>query len=307
MKIFLNSIVVSLCTFVWASVYWLGESNMEQVRYITSLQLYKPWIYRQLVPIMVRRLEFLGMRIDWAIVFIVTLSGLGIYLVLQNLLPEYNLEVLGMYLLGIILLGYNRISYDLTTAFIFSLSFLLMYRDNTKFYLLLFPIFCINRETTFLLIIVYFFWTRYVWGTIYQVAIFFGVQTALHRVFVNNDGVNAWIEPWYNILRFINNPAQTLFYLSVAGLFLWLICKDWNSKSSLFKIAFIVMAPIVSIMYLVFGQAFEVRVFWELYPVIVLLSVPSIKGVTYEMQSYWKNLLQQRATSKQNKDADLVT
>lgn len=182
MKTLINSLFVALVTFAYASVYWLGSRGsigiMQDAGSLTSASYYKPFVYRALVPWLARLVASLGVRVDLALVLIVTASGVGFYL-------------------------------------------------------------------------------------------------ALRAIFADNPGAPAWVEPGLNLLRFYNHPARTLLHLAGTEVVLWMVAKDWTQKPALLRTAFIVMAPILTAFYLVLGQAFELRVFFEIYPVIVLLVVPA--------------------------------
>jgi len=292
MKKIINSLFVAIVTFAYASVYWLGARNMQDAESMTSLGYYKPYVYRQLVPMLARALESIGIRIDLAVVLIVTLSGVGFYLALRSLVALYHpmtntteIIVLLSVFAGMLLFGDFRMPYDLMTAALFTLAFLFIARGETRNYLLLFPFICLNRETAILLPIVYVAFA-YVWKRgnlkqnsivfVYSLGVYLLITLALRLYFAGNPGLSAWVEPWLNIQRFINHPAKSLLHLSGTIILLYLIANDWMQKPALLRIAFIFMFPILTGIYFIAGQSFEVRVYFELYPVIVLLALPVI-------------------------------
>lgn len=291
MKFYLNSLFVGLVSFLYGSVYWLGSSNLWQVQKIISLDLNRPWVYRQLVPFLTRILALTGMRIDWALVLIVTLSGVGFYLALRKLwftLSRYDErdEIYPVLIVfaGLLLLGYNRLPYDLTTALLFTLAYLFIYTENKLGYLIVFTLACLNRETAFLLILFYVVISlvrlqlmRDWWMTACQIYIYGLVTYCLRLVFQYNGGSTLWVEPWQNLVRFVNNPLLTLVHLSITGVILWLVFRDWKYKHVYLKLAFWIIAPILVVMYVVCGQNYEVRVFWEVIPVVGLLTIPKAK------------------------------
>lgn len=294
MRKYINCVFVGIVSFLWASVYWLGDSNMWQVEKLVSLDLARPWVYRQLVSFLARAYMSVGIKADWALVLIVTLSGIGFYLALRELwftLYRYDeteeiIPVMAVFV-GTLLFGYNRLPYDLTTAFLFTLAFLYIFRADKVKYLVVFTLACLNRETAFLLILFYavlslIFFIGYkqlsyrytLTMLLLQVYIYTLITYCLHLAFQYNAGSTLWVEPWQNLMRFANNLLLTLLHLSVTGVILWMVFRDWKYKSTYLKLAFWVIAPVMVLMYIVCGQNYEVRVFWEIYPVVGLLMIP---------------------------------
>jgi hypothetical protein len=286
----INVFLVFIVSLAYASVYlsknYVGVWDSDL---ILSVDLNRPWVYRQLVPLLARLISALGVAPDLSIALIVTLSGVGLYVSLRRLaLILYGnsdtLEVIVVVsvFLGMLLFGYKRLHYDLMTAFLFTLAPSLLLELKYDKYALLFPLICLNRETSFLLVLFWFVIIlekisfEKIWLFLYQVFVWLGIRLILNTVFSNNGGADAWIEPLKNVGRFINNPLTTILHFFITAVLLYLVIKDWKYKPRFFKIAFMVFAPLLTSMYFVMGQAFEVRVFWEIYPVIVILSYPTI-------------------------------
>lgn len=110
----------------------------------------------------------------------------------------------------------------------------------------------------------------------YQLGVYAIIMLLLHIRFAANPGMDAWLEPGKNIVRFISDPLRTLLHLAGAGGILYLVTRDWQSKPMLMRVAFLVLAPALTVVYLVAGQSFEVRVLWEMYPIVVVLSYDSV-------------------------------
>lgn len=188
---------------------------------------------------------------------------------------------------GLVLFQFCHTIYDLATAFLFTLAFLYVFRANKVKYLIVFILACFNRETALLLILFYVvLWfifkltygkrdTKYSVGMILIQVYIYGLITYCLRLFFQyNIGLPLWVQPWQNLMRFVHNPLLTLVHISVTVLILWMVFRDWKYKSDYLKLAFLVITPVLVVMYLVFGQAYEVRVFWEIYPVVGLLMIP---------------------------------
>jgi hypothetical protein len=296
---YLSAAAVGAVVFVWSSIYWLGPANLWQVEKLVSLDLPKPWVYRQLTPMLARLLSLTGLRIDLALVLIVTISGIGFYLALRELIHLYygqasEIIIVASVFAGLLMFGYDRLPYDLTTAFLFSLALVYIAKGQTENYMMLFPLVCLNRETAFLLILLYAVYKPHnVTEISYQVGVYALVMIVLRAIFADNGGVGYWIEPMRNIQRFINHPIQTLIHLTVMSAILFMVFKGWKEKPYFLRLAFMIFAPVLTGMYLIFGQAFEVRTLWEVYPVTVALCYPKvIKWIERIKWNYFSTVVQ---------------
>lgn len=273
-KLYLNSIVVGVVVYFYAAIYWIGG-----VSSYTNEQYLKPWVYRVLVPILVNGLDNF-VRHDLALVSIVVLSGVTFYLSLRNLVLYINdtvseLKILVSFLLGLVLFSYCRAPYDMMTGFLWTLGLLFIVQQKHIAFMVLFPFVCLNRiETAPLLIVAY--WLRFPWKWQEVVGcgvVFATIYLGLHTYFADNLGSSVWIEPWQNVLRFWYNPWRTLLHLFVTVVIVLRILIRTGYQPFYFQRLFIVLAPIFLILYLVVGQSFEVRVFTEIYPILVVLTI----------------------------------
>ena len=287
MKLFINSLLVGLVTFVYSAMYWLGDVQASTI--FSSLDIPRPFVYRQLVPILVRSLVHLGVRADWSVCLVITFFGVMFYLSLRKLYFFYNekttkgeIYVIVSVFVGLIVFSWCRWMYDIATVALFTLALYYIFSLQNWKYLVVFALATLNRETSFLLIIVYVvFWLycgRYTWlfhygkwMTLCQIYIYGVITYPLRVMFQYNPGVVVLIEPMQNLQRYATHPLQTLLYVGVLGIVLWRVFRNWNSKPFSLRLAFVVMFPVLFVLYLVCGQSFEVRVFWEVYPLIVLL------------------------------------
>lgn len=272
----MNALLVAISTFTYASIYWLGNTHV-----LEGIMSTKPFVYRQLVPILARLISGMGIRIDYAIIFVVVCAGVGFYLALRELFFTYyphseasdflvTLSVLG----GLFMFEKCSTYYDLMTAFLFTLALLFIAQGKLSSYLLLFPLICLNRETAFLLTIFLLIYNKNIVAFVYQVLAWMGIRVILSAVFAQRSGAAAWVEPIENLQKFIENYPTTILHLFIISVLLFFVLKDWDTKP--LTTAFVVFAPLLVVMYIVLGQAFEVRVFWEIYPIIVVMSIPTV-------------------------------
>ena len=273
MKIFLNSIVISIVTYFWASIYWMnGVSSWQTEQYL------QPWVHRPLVPWIINIFDLL-LPENIATVIVVTLSGVGLYLALTQLIKETRnnvaewkvmLAVIG----GLLAFHLCRSPYDLMTSLLWTLALVFIVRQNHTVYMMLFPLVCLNRiETAPLLIIAY--WLRFPKDkfTLISLSVIMTIciYTLLKVWYVDVPGATSWIEPLENLGKFWQSPLRTLLHMSVTVAILFRTVKRADFQPLYFQRVFVVLAPLFFVMYLVSGQAFEVRVWWELFPILSIL------------------------------------
>lgn len=284
-KLILHCLVVSVVSFIWSKIYWLNDLQFSST--LMSLDMQRPFVYRQLIPFIVRGLSQMGVRIDVALCLVVTGFGVGLYLALRKLYFHYypqtdkgEIYVLVSLFMGMFILGQERWYYDLATAFFFTLGiYYLVHVENWKFLVVVF-LSSFNRETTILLILLYgVFWLYYRkygvnylwWMTPCQLYVYGLITYGLHVMFQYNDGVIVLIEPMQNLQKYATHPLQTVMYILILAVILLLVFRNWNSKFFSLRLMFVVLFPILFVLYLVCGQSFEVRTFWECFSVAALL------------------------------------
>jgi hypothetical protein len=236
-----------------------------------------------------RGLEFVGVPSGVSLVLVMTLSGVGFYLALRKLALEFvdlsERQELGI-LVGVIgsmlLLCQWRTPYDLMTAFLFTLAFYYIYTIEVWKYLLVFTLACINRETAFLLILIsvvvwsgllkYKPYRLELWnGWLVQIGIFVLTTLIIRIRFADYPGLPLWINPVENIQQMASHPYEFIFgVFFVSGMMAWMFRKP---QPAFLKMSFIILTPALLIMWVVCGQWSEIRVWWEVMPVVILLMV----------------------------------
>lgn len=274
MKHFLNIIVVAIASAIYAGVHWYN--NFTIVNWIMSTNLDKPFVYRQLVPMLVRGLSE-SMRMDVALILVVTLAGIGFYISLAFLGNHFGLKnelgFLITVLLGLLLFGMYRSSYDLMTAFLWTLALLFIFQHSQFLYAILFPIICLNRiETSIFLVGLWIVFYSKEWTFIvYQIVIFLSFYIGLYVTFSQNYGTSVWIEPAENLQKFLSNPRLLMLHISIFMAMIVLVLRNWSQKDYRLRRAFMVLLPVFLVLYVIFGQAFEIRVFWEMLPLVGIM------------------------------------
>lgn len=194
----------------------------------------------------------------------------------------YDEGITALILLSVFTMIFQRYlkPYDLPTAIFFTLALVFLAQNKMAVYLLIFLLSTINRETTILLLPVFiiFYWnhmsrSKYAMLIALQLVTFVTVQVAIRYVFRDAPGSVIWVEPFENIRRHIAAPWASLLALVLLGILLWRVRVNWAYKPRVLRVAFVVLAPALFVMYFLFGQAFEYRVFAEVFSVAAILAV----------------------------------
>lgn len=98
------------------------------------------------------------------------------------------------------------------------------------------------------------------------------IQFVIRFAYRNAPGSPFWFMPMANVRAHAERPIATLITLAVIAVLLYLAFCNWSRKPYLLRLSFVLLAPAFIILYLLCGQAFEFRVFGELYPVAALLA-----------------------------------
>jgi hypothetical protein len=274
---------------------------------------HKPFVYRVLVPVIIKsasaaipqnikqRINDYGVKnvkyltekgkniylADLLIAaFVWYLSIIGFALVMKKILTDvYIVDKRVLYtiilfsVMGItIFFRYYSYIYDFTYLFLYSLSLYYLSKSKWALYLAAFILTTINKETSILLVMVYFIHYRnklpkplFVKLLTAQLAIFIVIKTTINLIFINNPG---------SIVEFhiLNNIAMHPFSLSDFIAFVVLVVAvvyDWKNKPIFAKQSLSVFIPLVTLT-LFLGLLSEFRDYYEVYPPLIILVVYTI-------------------------------
>jgi len=189
---------------------------------------------------------------------------------------------------------YSNYIYDFPTLFLFTLGLLLLKKRNWKFFLILFFIACLNKETIILLTLIFaihFYKDAEVSRKLYyqliaaQLILFAAIKILLYILFVNNPG--GFVEFHLidrNYLLFNGYSLATFVVLLI--IFLSIFSK-WSEKPKFLKDALWITVPLL-ILTLFLGFFDELRDYYEVFPVVVLLisfNIAKILGIELKMKS----------------------
>jgi hypothetical protein len=166
--------------------------------------------------------------------------------------------------------------YDLATAAWFAFSIGLLARGKVGIYYLLFPLGCLNRETAFLMTLLFLvhFGLSHWRGVLYQAGLFVVIRALIVIAYADLPGFSVELQPASNWQLFAEHPLLSAIHWTGFAVIAWLCVRNWSTQPVLLRQAFLVFAPALLILYLLFGVSFELRVFAELYPVAFALIYP---------------------------------
>jgi hypothetical protein len=295
LDLFLVSVVAfSAYQFYYVWLAWKGFSYLELVAY--SLED-RPYVYRLLIPVLSRALEGLtGIHAVYCMIFLFVLSAIGLFYALRYLytafLEDHSYASIVSFVgceitFLLILLGVKV--YDIATAMFFALSLGLLARGKYIPYYLLFAIASLNRDTTFLLtlfFIVYFLnrmpRPQYFFGVLYQIFAYIAVKASVMSVYAEVPGELFFFNPIGVIKGYGDQPEWfAILILSFFVVLLGMALYQRNDKPKFLRAAFMTIFPAQLVLHVFLGYPYEIRVFAEMMPVLLLLSAWSIPSVKY--------------------------
>jgi len=286
-------VLVSFLVWEFAGVWYKNVGLGSDVYFATAD---KPFVFRVFVPLITRFLVSLGGNLaDLAIILVIFLTTVGFAYSLQYLYTAFWKENLFTYvtvILGVellfLLLFKDKKTYDTSTVFFFTLSLAFLARNKFIGYFCIFPLACMNRETTIFLTLfyaIYFFNKQkksfYLSALAFQILVYLTIRFLLIFVFFNNPG--DMLQFWFfeNMSTYITKPFQTLVFIIVLVTVLYFARYKWNCKPLFLRSVFLVLFPFFFLLYLLVGFSFEFRVLIEVYPVVFLLSWPALANMLH--------------------------
>jgi hypothetical protein len=174
--------------------------------------------------------------------------------------------------------------YDFTTLFLFTICFWLLAENKWGAYLLFYSVACINKETSILLLVVFVFHalrtdklkTRQQYLLVFsQIVIYLSVRMFLTHRFSSNSGGPVQLNLFLNIQYLQEHPLAAV--LTALSLFVLLVMMFSNAQEKpACLISASVLFPILLGTMLPFGYPNEIRVFYEVYPVLIGLCAHTI-------------------------------
>ena len=260
-KIFFTTIFTLLS--ISYSFNWGCCNNPDQAYYKT-----KPFVYRALIPSLANHSEF------YISVFVL-ISCIGLGLVMLYIYEKHwSISVRNDVLLivsfsaTILVLEMYKKYYDMPTAFLFMLTFILW--ENKKYILSIstFALLCLNRETAILIIPLFLVFNRNWKYIIIMCIIYFASRYMILWVHSDAEGRSIYMNFMSNIIVYVKNPIQTIFIvLATWGIYFLSLYKTIG-KTMFAYIGYVF--PVLFALYVVAGYPAEIRVFAEVMPIMFM-------------------------------------
>jgi hypothetical protein len=109
-----------------------------------------------------------------------------------------------------------------------------------------------------------------------QTVIFWGIQFVIRYHLRDLPGSPLWFAYYQNLIDYRARASLAFLNIIVFAAFLFLVINGWKSKPEFLRLAFLCMFPFLFIVFILFGRAFEYRVFIEAFPAAILLVLPNM-------------------------------
>jgi hypothetical protein len=186
------------------------------------------------------------------------------------------ISLIALFALPVMFQYYSYI-YDFPTLFFFTLGLYFLFRQKWEYFLILFFISCFNKETTILLTLVFaihFYKNEEVSGKLFyqliivQLFIFISVKVLLYFLFINNPG--SFVE-----FHLIDRNYLIFNGFTLTGFMVWftiglMTFSKWQKKPEFLKDALWIGVPLIILTFFL-GFLDELRDYYELYPIVILL------------------------------------
>jgi len=271
---------------------WLHASPW--LHYVSIDEILRPYVFRRFIPFSARILAFAsGLDYRAALVTLIIACAVG-YLIstryLYTTFFEHDARADLFVLLSAVML-FPILNpphmYDIPTALFFTLEIALLARRRIVLYIIVFIFASLNRETAFLLPIVFsvhfvqdrkMSWKEYVLLIVIQVLIYGWIRYTVLSSFSRYPGDDILIRPIENLRMYLESPIQALVVLLLSGSILWMVVHQWRNVPEIIQTSFLIFTPILFLMYVISGKTFEIRVFIEVLPVLTIFLTTMISS-----------------------------
>lgn len=181
---------------------------------------------------------------------------------------------------------YYSYLYDPPTLLLFTLAIISLAKRNLLLFYIVFLLATLNKETSILLSGIFFIRefkvmrrTKWVKHILIQVTAWIAIRALITAAFKNNPGSFVEFHLLDYNLGLISNPQELLYFIIVIAVFAVLIKYRWAEKPALLRQGLLItIAPLMSLA-LFFGFVDELRGYYEAFPFIFLLSLPTVVDI----------------------------
>ncbi|GAB4217371.1 MAG: hypothetical protein OHK0022_59520 [Roseiflexaceae bacterium] len=250
---------------------------------------YRPFVYRVLIPLVSEAANrIVPFTIPTYYTICIYLSLFGFVGALRSLAqtfwqPSYALDAVVLLAIPLTMafnLEYSHV-YDLPVLCLFTWGIVCIARQQWNAFLLCYAIACFNKETTLFLSLIFVanhtqdvLRGKYNKLLVMQLSIYAIIRGALMFIFQHNPGAVADYHLSDHIIIYPAYPARTLVYLAGITLVALLIARQFGRKPAFLRRSLLVALPPMVVLFALFGFPYELRVFYEVYSLVVLLCIP---------------------------------
>jgi hypothetical protein len=232
----------------------------------------KPFVFRALVPTFATM--FPNVDLAASVIILGFCVGLGLVMVeivdakwRVNSWNEFAISV--SFLTSILVMEVYKEIYDIPSAFFFSLLLLLWIKEKYALSIPVFVLACINKETAVLIIPVLFIIGRSWKHLTIQVFTFILVKVMISWSLSDYPGQDFYFRPVENIVFHYENLLITIGMIAF-GIYAFLSTYKHKSNHYGLTVFVTLLFPAFILVYIVFGNPFEVRVFGEVMPILFM-------------------------------------
>ncbi|HEU4322754.1 MAG TPA: hypothetical protein VFS21_06355 [Roseiflexaceae bacterium] len=265
------------------------DMHSPQAEFFIQETTHRPFAYRVLLPVMTE-LARLFVPLDPMVYqgVLMFVFFVGFTVALRTLAqtfwaPSRALDYLVLFSipLAIPLSLDHQHTYDLPLACLFTWGIVWIAQKKWVPFLFCYTIACFNKETTLFLTVIF----AVCWGQRYnsrqfwrllamQLSIYAIIRVSLMYIFRHNPGTLIGYNLPYHVVAFQLYPVKSLVYLANLVLVGALIGNRLRDKPLFLRKALFSTLPFMLIMYVFSGYPFEIRIFYEVYALLLLLCLP---------------------------------
>ena len=294
-RIPIYSFLLALSTsgiFIWYIARTDWQNPLFRLADMIEGTAYRPYVYRALIPFLVRVFEriypFRAELYTFALMFLAlvgfVLSVRSFAISLWQSVGKADLVSL-LSIAGLIpFIARDGKIYDFPDLFLFTLGLLFLAQQKWKIFFIVYLLGCINKETMVFLSLVfaiYFFRrmsAREFWALLMgQVIVFCVIKLWITWTFRNNPGGVVEVHLVEQVKSLLYLPDFLLFYGLFALCVAIFVLVDWHKKPEFLRFSVVALLPALLVANLFFGVPYEIRTYLDVFPVLFLLSIPTVQ------------------------------
>jgi hypothetical protein len=281
------------------------ECKLCRLPHLLDGTAFKPFQYRMLIPWLAQGLVSLGLplpfveTVETAVktlnVISLFLTGVVFRYLIQHFVPHRQLANLFSFLMFYILpfnyLFVRRLSlwypWDMTAILVFTLGLYFLVKENLPGFYLIFIVGTFNKETTCFLTLIYLLTAidrqslkHVALHTLVQILLWFGIKAGLWWTFHEHASTMLYQNKLMDNIHYLSDWNHLIGIASNFG-FLWLIVLPFLGKlnnSFVRRSLFVLLIYTIGMFYV--GNIYELRIFGEMIPVVLLSFIVLIQSLS---------------------------